>query len=502
MTEITATIDTHIKFDPAQIDSKITKHILDCLTIDNYEKVVAERQMLYRASDMDDYIELWEWNNNGELVLPRGFLGTLGGILLNNSIVLNVVDNTESDDNYLCDVPQISLRVYQNRAVFDLIENEYGIYKAPTGAGKTRVMLELARECHQKTLVICEKKDILSQWSESAMDLHFDDTGTIGNGTWFEGPDIVFALRQSLINRGDLDQDWFNQWGMVILDECHHCAADTMFDLLQRFPARYRFGCSATPDSDPETFPIAKAVLGPVVHETSEESAAEALITPRVKVIDTDFEFDYHPTRVVEDNFGNKKIIRNNYNKMMKFLEEDRDRNDVIVGLALQESLKGNCCIVLSKRKKHLEYIIKSINSAFISFNEEWKSRGIEPTEVYLDTLTGENSSEFNSISSRIESYKYGSILFSTLAEEGTDIPKLDRLFLTYPGRKTRGFEQAIGRIMRKHPNKKDAIVYDFRDKNVSLLNGQFRERAQRIYNKRKYEVEYLTPSVGLEPTT
>lgn len=482
MQKITATIDTHIKFDPVQIDSKIAKHILDCLTIDNHEKVIAEKQMLYGASDMDDYIELWKWNNNGELVLPRGFLGTLNAILLNNNIVPNIVDNTESDDNYLYDIPQISLRIYQNKAVSDLIENEHGIYKAPTGAGKTRVMLEIARECHQKTLVICEKKDVLSQWSESAIDLDFDDTGTIGNGTWFEGPDIVFALRQSLINRGDLDQDWFDQWGMVIVDECHHCSADTMFDLLQRFPARYRFGCSATPDSDPETFPIAKAVLGPIVHETTAKEAEDHLITPRVKVIDTEFEFDYYPTRVVEDNLGNKKIIRNNYNKMMSTLEKDENRNNIIMKIVIEQALEGHKCLVLSKRKKHLDYL-NNISYDIVG----------DPCPIMIVSLTGDNSNELDIIKKDVELEDCGSILYSTLAEEGTDIPCLDRLFLTYPGRKTRGFEQAIGRIMRNHPDKNDAIIYDFRDKNVSLLNGQFRERAQRIYNKRQYEVEYLS---------
>jgi superfamily II DNA or RNA helicase len=174
----------------------------------------------------------------------------------------------------------------------------------------------------------------------------------------------------------------------------------------------------------------------------------------------------------------------------MKALEEDKYRNILITGLALEEALKGNTCIVLSKRKKHLENMAKEIQSCIKALCEEWDLKGIKPAEVVLNALTGDNSFDYSDIKNDIESYECGSILFSTLAEEGTDIPKLDRLFLTYPARKLRGVEQSIGRIMRPYPGKKDAIVYDFRDKNVSLLNNQYRFRAQGIYHKNGYEVE------------
>jgi superfamily II DNA or RNA helicase len=135
-------------------------------------------------------------------------------------------------------------------------------------------------------------------------------------------------------------------------------------------------------------------------------------------------------------------------------------------------------CLVISKRKKHLEYLY----GAFItSFGDRFSVR----------ILTGDNAIDYNDVRAEIEMEgDNGTLLFSTLADEGTDIPRLDRLFLAYPGRKLRGFEQAIGRVMRPHPKKKDAIVYDFRDVKVPLLNSQFRERAQNIYSKKGYNVE------------
>jgi len=473
---ITCTLDSSIKLDPRDLPKNVLDEIFNHLRIPNPQKKIAEREMLWGAENLPDYIELWKYNGHNELILPRGFLGRLNIILVENNFPINYTDKTESDDNYLYDIPEISLRKYQNEAVADLIANEHGIYKAPTGSGKTRVMLEIARECHQKTLAICEKTDILAQWMDSALDLNFGDVGNIGNGTWFEGPDIVFALRQSLINRSDLDQDWYDQWGMVIIDECHHlCSADTLIDLVQRFPARYRFGCSATPDSDPDLFPIASAVIGPVVHESTPEEIGEHLVIPSVKVVKTDFEFPYRPTV----RAGNK-VIRNNYNNMMGFLQSSKRRNRIIMKEVYREAVEGHKCLVVSKRKLHFHNLYEVMNQEYPELN------------LFSFELTGDNSSHYADIKNKIENSSEGSVLFSTLADEGTDIPCMDRIFLTYPGRKLRGYEQAIGRIMRPHPKKKDAIVYDFRDANVSILNSQYRFRAQNIYNKKNYKVEHI----------
>lgn len=475
MSKIQASIDSVISLDDAQLDLEIIAEIKSHLTIHNPQRAIALRELLWGADDLPKYLYLWKYIDN-KLVLPRGFVFAFEKILRNYEIKIDWKTNLSINLVDMFDEPYL-LRDYQSNAGRTIVQYAQGVYKAPTGSGKTRTMLAVIRECEQKTIVFVEKKDLLKQWAIAAEKFGFDYVGIIGDRAWEDDADLTIALRQSVWNKSEqLDKYWYDQFGMVVWDECHHAGADSSFELIQKFPAYYRFGCSATPDSDPARWDLVKAVIGPIVADTSPEQASEALVIPSIKVVDTEFNFDYHPTEKVDN-----KVIRNNYNSMMKALEEDEDRNFLIIGYAVDCAANGHKCIVLSKRKNHLKNLLKIYNENY--------AVGV-PTIF----LTSDNSSESNSVKKMIESNygSGGSILFSTLAEEGTDIPCLDRLFLTYPGRKTRGFEQAIGRIMRKSPGKKDAVVYDFCDKNIGLLKSQFRERSQKIYGAKGYKIEFL----------
>ena len=69
------------------------------------------------------------------------------------------------------------------------------------------------------------------------------------------------------------------------------------------------------------------------------------------------------------------------------------------------------------------------------------------------------------------------------LAKEGLDIPCADRLFLVQPVRDATAIQQAVGRIMRPAPGKRDAIVYDFVDRWVPTCNNQWNAR-KTVYRK------------------
>ncbi len=80
-------------------------------------------------------------------------------------------------------------------------------------------------------------------------------------------------------------------------------------------------------------------------------------------------------------------------------------------------------------------------------------------------------------------------VIFATnpLAEEGLDLPHLDRLFLTCPSRNKRKVIQAVGRIMRPCDGKEDAIVFDFIDSEVGILESQAKSR-RRMYEELRQE--------------
>lgn len=476
-------IGTHIKFQASEVPAEFVRTVLAALTIENPQKERALRELVRGAHKLPDWIQLWTADGD-TLVLPRGFvhdfewMATQAGLSIewDSSMV-------EVPGPALVHVPPVSLRDYQTKAVDELFDFANGIYQAPTASGKTRVMLELIRFCQQRTIVFVEKTDLADQWVGAATDLDFHDVGLIGAGSW-EERDLTIALRQSIWSRHEelQQQGWFNNWGMVVTDEAHHAISDTYWTLIQQFPAYYRLGCSATPVRDEETFPIARAVLGPVVHETPPEEAGEALVDPTIKVIKTNFSFDYQPThRVLNEATGRWHRVQNNYGEMMTALQSDVERNSLVVRTALREALEGHACLVLSRRKEHLREMCSLLQAI------------TEETGEHIDyfMVTGDNSSGAQAIYGAVDQLPR-SIVFSTLADEGTDVPRWDRLFLAYPARKKLLFEQAIGRILRRHPKKTDAVAYDFMDERVDLLKGQFRSRRQELYNPKGWAVEFV----------
>jgi len=82
-------------------------------------------------------------------------------------------------------------------------------------------------------------------------------------------------------------------------------------------------------------------------------------------------------------------------------------------------------------------------------------------------------------------------VLFSQkMADEGSDVPILSRIFLTCPARNTNGTTQRIGRIKRPHVSKAAPIVYDYLDTRIGLAVSQFKTRRAKVYDR--YPIEFI----------
>jgi superfamily II DNA or RNA helicase len=81
-----------------------------------------------------------------------------------------------------------------------------------------------------------------------------------------------------------------------------------------------------------------------------------------------------------------------------------------------------------------------------------------------------------------------GCVILSTVADEGTDIPRLDRLHLVWPARKELTIVQQVGRVLRTHPDKRGVVVYDYVDEE-GMLAAQALARL-RVYRRAGYAIE------------
>ncbi len=137
----------------------------------------------------------------------------------------------------------------------------------------------------------------------------------------------------------------------------------------------------------------------------------------------------------------------------------------------LSEASAGHCCMVLSERVEHC-YVLQELLADAAPDVSSAVLVGSVPKTKRQEIVERLRKKDFQ-------------VIFATnpLAEEGLDLPHLDRLFLTCPSRNKRKVIQAVGRIMRPCEGKDDAIVFDIVDSEVGILASQAKSR-RRMYEE------------------
>lgn len=446
------------------IPGQLMDDIASTLTIENpaYEKAQKANRW---TGNLDRYLTYYDVrpNDKGEkfLVLPRGWLPSLLKLCKVHRVRWTLRDYTLTCEPVSFE-SKIQLRDYQTPAVEAAIEKEGGVIVSPAGSGKTIMGLEIIARLRQPTLWITHTKELLHQAidrAEEFLQVQKDEIGIMGDGKRTVGDRLTVGLVQTLVK--GIPDELLNGVGTVILDECHHCPASCFLEVVSQFPAKYRFGLTATPyRKDGLTKPMFW-VLGYTVYEVATDTLMDRgkVIRPDVQFVPTDFRYYY------DEDFP----------AMVTALTENPGRNELIQKKLLPEATDGHFCMVLSERVAHchalqelLSVAEPDISSAVLVGNVPKKKR-----QEIVESLRN----------------KEIQVIFATnpLAEEGLDLPHLDRLFLTCPSRNKRKVVQAVGRIMRPADRKTDAVVFDFVDSEVGILASQGNSR-RRMYEELRNE--------------
>jgi superfamily II DNA or RNA helicase len=286
--KITLILDTHLRIPSEQIGYAQLLGLTRITSIENEEKARAIAEHVWGAKKLPDTYPLLE-KHGGYINMPRGFLTEVIKLLKEADAEYEIQDkrNTTSDIRLARGNSSVVLREDQTAAVRSIRSSEQGIINAQPGRGKTVIALASICDIKQKTLIIVDKANIAKQWKERAKE-HFDlDIGLIGDKEW-EEKDITVAIQQTLWSRREelQEQGWFEKWGYLIIDECHHLPALTFYDIVSRFPAKYRIGLSATVGKTPAKEKTALLTLGPIIHKD------ETLdVQPKIVKVETGFKF-------------------------------------------------------------------------------------------------------------------------------------------------------------------------------------------------------------------
>ena len=136
-----------------------------------------------------------------------------------------------------------SLRDYQINIVGEFMKKAQdggGLLEIPCGRGKTVMALKILSELGVKTLVIVHKGFLLNQWVERIEQfLPGARVGRIqGQVLDIEDKDIVIGMLQSLSMK-DYPDDMFSSFGLTIVDEVHHIAAEVFVRSLFKIVTKY-----------------------------------------------------------------------------------------------------------------------------------------------------------------------------------------------------------------------------------------------------------------------
>ena len=339
----------------------------------------------------------------------------------------------------------------QSDAVEAMFSEEQGIIIRPPGTGKTQIALAFLARVGTRSLVIVHTEDIMNQWIEYAREAIPDARIGIIRGPKYEIGDITIGTVQTLRRyMHSHDKRFWAQFGVVILDEAHHAAAASFEQVLNSCPAKYRFGFTASETRADGMHPSMKFIIGPIIHKQKFSSPVKLTVVP----VRTKLKFMYRGSF--------------DWSRLLDHLISNDKRNRQIAEVVDAEVKSGNSILVLSRRIEHLERI-----AGFLSTNPE-----------RVEILTAKRGSKNRK--RILQDFREGSIkcvLATQLADEALDVPRLNRVALTHPGKHEGRIIQQIGRALRKDDGKEDAIIYDFVDRRIRVLNRQWSER-KRTYRK------------------
>lgn len=464
---LTITIRDALYFDgeklPRGVFRKIKRHFR---TLD--PKYYKDRKRGTLDDDQTKFLNLFNKYDDGTLSIPRGCSSYLTEILDENEIEYKIVDERLELDTL--DIPDMKfkLRKYQKKASNRAVLVSQGVIKAPCGAGKTIIGVDIISRVKQPALIIVPDTELMYQWVErlqEALGMHEDDIGLIGDG-WDIVCDVTIGTTQSLVKRVS-DPVFCQQFGLVMMDESHMVAARTFREVMSAFPAKYKFGLTATPYRNDNLTDLIQYYCGKLFYEITDEDLDNEglLIKPELVVRETNFKIQY-----------NRRDAQMN-NKFLKAMAENNKRNEMICKDLLFEFKKKRLSLVVAKRGDHC----KEIKRMLESMNPKIRVADMSGTEY--DVEAAELAREG----------KIDVIVSVNRALQGLDIKNLENLFMVAPRRARGEIEQIVGRIQRpsdcggryKDPTDKIARIYDYYDCKMDVgAKGPFEDR-MKVYQEK-----------------
>ncbi len=368
-----------------------------------------------------------------------------------------------------------SLRDEQPQALDKLLKHDNGVLSGTTAFGKTVVAINLIAERKVNTLIIVDKVNLVTQWKKRLTEFltikevlpdaievkkrgrkKVNSTiGQLGAGKDSLSGIIDIAVMQSLNRLGEV-KDCVKNYGMIIVDECHHISAFSFEKILKSSNAKYVYGLTATPIRKDGHHPIIFMQCGSIrfkddAKKQAEKRPFEHYVIPR-----------FTSLRVPLDKNEKDVSIQELYSEIVV----NEFRNQLITEDIIRSFESGRNCLVLTERTAHVELLAKKLRERIPEVISLTGGMGVKRTREIMTQIA---ETPANKPLTLVATGKY--------IGEGFDEPRLDTLFLVMPISWKGTLQQYAGRLHRLFANKKEVQIYDYVDIHVRMLERMYHKR-------------------------
>lgn len=350
------------------------------------------------------------------------------------------------------DFPKFSFQLRPSQQeVYDTLDDN-AIINAWVSWGKTFTGLALAGKLGQKTLVVTHTVPLRNQWAKEVEKVYGTKPGIIGSGNFDTDSYIVVGNTQTLYRNIEKIR---KEFGTIILDEMHHVSSPTFGKIIDTSHARYKIGLSGTIERKDGKHVVFRDYFSPNVYKPPKEN----FLTPSIHIYRSEVRFP--------DGSNIPWAKRVN-----ALVNNDEYRHSVAM-IASAYAARGHKVLVVSDRVHFLKSCAELTGEKSICVTGEVAH---EDREKLVDEIL----------------YGDKEILYGTQAifSEGISVNTLSCLILATPINNEPLLTQLIGRVVRKHDNKRDPVIIDIHLKGKTAQ----RQASNRMgyYMKQGYQIKQL----------
>jgi superfamily II DNA or RNA helicase len=346
---------------------------------------------------------------------------------------------------------KFALRDYQKEAVNTALNKRGGIIILPTSAGKTLVMASLYSAIQQntprKTLILVPDIQLVTQTHGDFIEYGISKNEiTKWTGSNEPNPlaNVIVANAQILLSKKQ-DLSLLKDVEVLIVDEVHKLKSGNEINkIISKIPAIYTYGLTGTlPDTPIDRWNI-MGLIGPIVYTKKSIDLREQKYITDVLVKVLKIEYNNLPT-FTKASMSNPTA---GYEEEIQFLQTNKFRNEIITKLVNGVS---NNILIMVDRIIHGEELLRVLSEHtnkqvyFVHGDVE-----VEEREKIRELMEANDNVVCVAISK----------IFST----GINIKNLHYIVFAAIGKAKIKIIQSIGRSLRLHANKKQAVIFDIGD--------------------------------------